>query len=850
MPTRRSSTPPCPASGSEPSARSLNGTNEFMGCSHACSPTIPRVSCCCPRPQEGWIKPACPTSLPRHPPTLRPCAPSTTATSTARDRSRSSLVRSTSADRSLQRDLMRSRSIHVLASLFVAGQTWVLAGELDHRAGVNTEFDTVVAPLLVRRCLDCHSGQKPKGGLDLGSRRGALRGGESGPAIVPGKPEESLLWEYIEGGKMPPKTPLPDSERAVLKAWLTSGAHWGTDPIDPYGFTTDRRAGLDWWSLQPVASPRPPSVKDRSWLANPIDAFVLHQLEASRLLPTPRADRRTLIRRLAFDLIGLPPTPDEVAAFLADEAPGAYEKLVDRYLASPHYGVRWARRWLDLARYGESNGFEFDEFRPDAWRYRDWVVNALNRDMPYDEFTRLQLAGDVLVPGDPEAVEATGFLVAGAYDTTGQTQQSEAMRAVVRQDELEDVISTVGQTFLGLTIHCARCHDHKFDPVRQVEYYRLAAALGGVRHGVRDVTALDPEAVAARQRVAELEARIATIEAPARERILADRKTQPEQPPKPFAAWNFDRGFDERAGLLTGTLRGDATLSSEGLRLDGQTGYFATGPLPRDLKARTLEAWVRLDRLDQAGGAVISLQTLDGSVFDGIVFAEKEPRRWMSGSDSYRRTRPFRGAPEEQTDRWPVHVAIVYAADGTIKAYRDGRPYGSAYKAEGPSTYRAGRAQILLGLRHEPVGPDKLLSGTIVRARLYDRALDAAEVAASANSFADHVTPEEVERKLSPEVRSRYRHARTELAAARTNAGRIVRKGYSVSPRQPEPTHLLIRGNPAQRGAVVTAGGVAALSGEVADFGLPPSAPEGEQRKRLAGWITGRRNPLFARVIV
>ena len=155
----------------------------------------------------------------------------------------------------------------------------------------------------------------------------------------------------------------------------------------------------------------------------------------------------------------------------------AYERVVDHYLASPQYGVRWARWWLDLARYGESNGFEFDEFRPTAWRYRDWVVDSLNRDLPYNEFAQLQLAGDVLRPGDPAAVEATGFLVAGAYDTAGQNQQSLIMKAVVRSDELEDMIGTVSQTFLGLTINCARCHDHKFDPIRQVEYYRIASAL-------------------------------------------------------------------------------------------------------------------------------------------------------------------------------------------------------------------------------------------------------------------------------------------------------------------------------------------------------------------------------------
>jgi hypothetical protein len=348
-------------------------------------------------------------------------------------------------------------------------------------------FDDEVAPVLARRCLDCHSGPEPKGKLDLSRKERALAGGEGGAAIVPGKPEESPLWEKVAAGEMPPKAPLPEAERVVLRNWIASGAAWGTDPIDTFRVTTDRRAGRDWWSLQPVVRPSPPAVQRDGWARSPIDRFVLATLEARGLAPAPEADRRTLIRRLSFDLTGLPPSPEEVDTFRNDPRPDAYERLVDRLLASPQYGVRWARRWLDLARYGESNGFEFDEFRPNAWRYRDWVVDAINRDLPFDEFARLQLAGDVIRPEDPGAVAATGFLVAGAYDSVGQNQQSEAMKAVVRGDELEDVIGAVGQTFLGLTVNCARCHDHKFDPIRQAEYYRLASALGGVRHGERDL---------------------------------------------------------------------------------------------------------------------------------------------------------------------------------------------------------------------------------------------------------------------------------------------------------------------------------------------------------------------------
>lgn len=338
------------------------------------------------------------------------------------------------------------------------------------------DFDTRVAPILARHCLDCHAGTDPKGGLDLSRRQTAMRGGDGGEAIVPGKLDESLLWENVADGSMPPKSKLSDAEKATLRDWIGGGATWGTDPIDAFQVTTERRAGRDWWAFRPLSRP---SIGPGG---NAIDTFVLRELAKAGLKPATTTDRRVLIRRLSFDVLGLPPTPEDIETFVLDDRPDAYERLVDRYLASPQYGVRWARPWLDLARYGESNGFEFDEFRPTAWPYRDWVVNALNRDMPYDEFARKQIAGDVLHPDDAASIEATGFLVAGAYDTVGQGQLSIAMRKAVRQDELEDIVSTVGQTFLGLTVHCARCHDHKFDAITTKDYYSLSGYLKSSRH--------------------------------------------------------------------------------------------------------------------------------------------------------------------------------------------------------------------------------------------------------------------------------------------------------------------------------------------------------------------------------
>ena len=518
---------------------------------------------------------------------------------------------------------------------------------------------------------------------------------------------------------------------------------------------------------------------------------------------------------------------------------------MDRYLASPQYGVRWARWWLDLARYGESNGFEFDEFRPGAWRYRDWVVDAFNRDLPYDEFARLQIAGDVLRPGDPGAVEATGFLVAGAYDSVGQNQLSEVMKAVVRADEVEDLVGTVGQSFLGLTVNCARCHDHKFDPIRQVEYYRMASALGGVRQGERDLSAIDPDLVASGKRIEALAAEVAAIEAPARARLAGRPGTT--IPATPIAAWDFDRGPGDRLGSLGAELRGGATLTPEGLRLDGKTGYAAT-PLKRSLAARTIEAWVRLDNLAQRGGGVVGIQTPDGSRFDAIVFGEQEPGRWMAGSEGFVRSKPVGGEPEAEAASRPVHVAIAYAVDGTIRLYRDGRPYGSPYKSAGPVTFPAGEAQVVFGLRHAPVGGGKMLAGTVVRARVYDRALDPAEVAASAAAAGDFASPEALASALPADRRAERDRLLRLIVTLQADRSDRFRVAHAVTPREAGVTRVQIRGNPAQPGDVVAAGGVAAVVAPGAEFGLPPDAPEGERRRRLAAWVADPRNPLFARV--
>lgn len=612
-------------------------------------------------------------------------------------------------------------------------------------------------------------------------------------------------------------------------------------------------AGTNWWSLQPIRRPAAPSVNDSRWVRTPIDAFILAQLDANGLQPSSPAPPHQLIRRLSYDLTGLPPEPAQVTAF--DRAyqldpDHAVGELVDRLLASSHYGEHWARHWLDVARFGESDGYEYDKLRPNAWRYRDWVIGALNDDLPYNRFAQLQIAGDLLAPKDPGAIAATGFLVCGAFD--GLLPQGDKMRKIMREDEMEDLVGTVSQTFLGLTVHCARCHDHKFDPVSQREYYQLASALAGVRRGDRDLPPEgDPEAL--RRRIAELNSQITQLETPIRRRLLAaNESSAPSQatPPPPIAHWTFDQDLRDHQGTLHGEARGGARIEGGALWLDGKSAYVATPPLDRPLKAKTLEVWVKHANLEQRGGAPLSLQSTDGGRFDAIVFGEREPKRWMAGSEGYVRTQSFEGSEEASLPTEFTQIAMVYREDGTITAYRNGQPYGKSYQVSDPATFAAGVSQVVFGLRHGTEAAEgRMFAGGIDRAAIYDRALTPEEVAASAQT--NYISEAQLVAHLSPRQREQREAWRAAATAVQAKLKRLLNaKAYAVTPKDAGITHLLLRGSPFQPGDAVAAGGVAAIHGLTSTFGVAPEAPEGERRMALANWIASPDNPLFARVMV
>jgi mono/diheme cytochrome c family protein len=358
-----------------------------------------------------------------------------------------------------------------LAGFATAVPAALAAGPTDQQLRF---FEEQVRPVLAEHCFKCHGDQAQRGELRVDSLSSLLSGGESGPAIEPGKPDESLLVEAIryDSLEMPPDSQLDPAQIAAITKWIEIGSPWpGHDDsvrkpaaVKPKISDEDRA----YWAFQPLRDPPPPLDSD-SRPRNDLDRFVLARLDAEGLTPAPEADRRTLARRLYFDLTGLPPSPEEVEAFVTDSAPKAYERLADRLLDSPRYGERWARHWLDLVRYAESDGFRQDAFRPHAWRYRDYVIGAFNDDKPYDRFILEQLAGDEIAPHDPQTLAATSYLRHGIYEYNQRDARTQWDNILI------DITNVTGEVFLGLGMGCARCHDHKFDPILKEDYFRLKA---------------------------------------------------------------------------------------------------------------------------------------------------------------------------------------------------------------------------------------------------------------------------------------------------------------------------------------------------------------------------------------
>ncbi len=345
----------------------------------------------------------------------------------------------------------------------------LLAGRRGFAQDKTDLFETKVRPLLLKQCSACHGNAQQLGGLRLDTREGFLKGGAHGSVVVPNQPDKSPLIQavrYAGNLKMPPAGRLSNEQVSTLEQWVKGGGEFPQS-------TGKSAPSAVLWALQPVRKTTPPRVALPAWNRNPIDAFILKTMTNKGMRPAPPADRRSLLRRLTFDLIGAPPSPEEIASFIADKSPNAYEKRVDALLASKHYGERWARYWLDVARYADSSGYERDASKPYSWKYRDYVIQALNEDMPYNRFVTEQLAGDELPDRSEKTVTATGFLRLGTWDD----EPNDALQ--YRYERLDDVVHTTSVALIGLTVRCARCHDHKYDPILQKDYYAFASMFYG-----------------------------------------------------------------------------------------------------------------------------------------------------------------------------------------------------------------------------------------------------------------------------------------------------------------------------------------------------------------------------------
>ena len=679
-----------------------------------------------------------------------------------------------------------------LALVALAGRSSVAS------ATERIDFAGRVAPLLAAKCGACHGPEGAESGFRIDARDQVIAGGDSGSVgIVPGKPDESELFVRISTAdrelRMPAEgEPLSADEIGLLRAWIEGGALWPDDlaTLPPEMLPTGNAKppkGADHWSFKPVVRPPVPTPAGGPF-PHPIDAFVAERLAAQGLDFNPEADPRTLIRRISFDLIGLPPSPEEIAAFeeacrAAGGTDAAYLQLVNRLLASPHSGERWARHWLDVVRFAESDGFETNKARANAWPYRDWVIESLNADKPYDQFVREQLSGDQL-----GADAATGFLVGGSTDRVRSPDP--VLTANQRADELHDMVSTTSSAFLGLTVGCARCHDHKFDPIPQTDYYAVKAVLEGVQHGERPLESaaeaavrqrsladLERERAAALRRLAEL--RVASLAPPLKPQVSAGENVDvfPALMAKfvrftIHATSNAEPCLDELEVFATDGV--NVALSAR----PTASGVYAGGDNPihqlahvNDGKYGNSHSWIS----NQPGKGWVALELSEPSEIERVAWSRD------------------RSPTPRYSDRLAIRYEVAVSLDG-----KDWKPVASD----------ADRI---------PYGSDT----------------------PSAEQFAG----------LSPNERAEAESLLAEVAKldGRLKDLKQPLQAYIGTFRQPGPTQRFFRGDPVQPREEIPPG---SLTNFGATWQLPADSAERDRRRALADWIVDPSNPLPARVIV
>ena len=722
-------------------------------------------------------------------------------------------------------------------------------------AAAAADFERDIRPILQRHCVECHGPKKQKGELRLDAKSFALKGGHDGPAFVAGDPAKSPLFQRItstdDDERMPAQAdPLSSAEIALVKSWIESGAVWSESDADRAAVVDPR---LDHWSVQPVRTEFPPSVS--------VDTFITARLKENGLTMSLAADRRTLIRRLSFDLHGLPPTPERVEQFTADRDPRAYEKLVDELLASPHYGERWARHWLDIAHYADTHGFERDQLRPHAWRYRDYVIASLNAGKPYGQFLREQIAGDVITPGDPSALIATGFLAAGPWDFVGHVEtRSDMLKRAARAGDLDDMVTQVITSTMGVTIHCARCHDHKLDPISQRDYYSLWAVFAGVKRDNREV---DP---AESKRLREEKDRLQKEHARVQAELLKLSGGALDLADMVGGGNGYGSG-KRGSGLLLET--GEVETARLGLHRNvkpnrlapnrislpeanasrfvkgvflpngGEGGRekltLAPGVVLKDIPSTNGLAWdivrfgllnaqmhAQIDGIDYTAEShsVLGLHANAAVVFDLAAIRE------ANGVGDLRLTAVvgFGAAPGAASSKADFAIYL----DGERALHRVAMTKSESLLVDLPISSTIKFLTLMATDGGDGIGSDLLFLGD---ARLR------AEIDATTRAAAD---------------RARIDELKAEVAALQQGIQAVAEppQVFAIKTEDPPPiTRVQRRGNPDDEGAEVSPGSFSWVRHAPAELG-DNAAPEGARRRALADWITHPANPLTPRVLV
>lgn len=757
----------------------------------------------------------------------------------------------------------------MFARALLLGLLLVPLGRAPVYASGDEFFRLQVAPLLERHCVSCHQGDKPKGGLSFVSGKQALAGGDSGAILTPGKPDESLIVELISGDKpaMPKGArPLSADQIAIFRRWISEGAAW------PSALTLrDKKlagADEDWWSLRPLARPAVPDIVS-DWIRTPIDAFILAKLKSLSLPPSSEATRRTLIRRVTYDLTGLPPTPREAADFLADGSADAYEKLIDRLLDSPRYGERWGRHWLDIVHFGESHGYDKDKPRPNAWPYRDYVIAAFNDDVPYRRFIEEQLAGDILFPDDPRGIVATGFIAAGPWDFVGHAELREGTldKKITRSNDRDDMVATVMSTFVSLTVHCARCHNHKFDPISQEDYYRLQAVFAGIDRADRNYDS-DPAVHRLRR-----ELTLARAPLTARKKILDEifkAVTSPEI-----------REIDQRLADINRELAAIKSLAAG--PASPTNGYHSTIEAKADVTK-----WVEVDlgrpySVQQI--VLIPARPTDFPDTPGFGFpprfkvevrgeGESSGPRIVLDSTATKSAGPgvkpvvldlndaqVRYIRVTATRLWPRTNDFIFAL-AELQAISAGKNVALSAKVTALDSIEAGRwgtknlvdnfsSRALLGdTKSAPAELARREQLETEAARLADRRRAAVDAMIDEKT---HAEVKSIELKIGG-----IDHHLAVLPAPLTVYGAasdFSPIGSFAPARTPRPVYLLHRGSDKTPGPEMTPGALECIAGLTADFRSEATdndsaGNEGARRAALARWITDPRNPLTRRSIV